>query len=57
LRSLAGRGESGVLPEVDGDVVNDGIGFHGHGGEQSLRDRHTDWAVGGFELISSGPDY
>jgi hypothetical protein len=37
--------------------VNDGIGFHGRGGENWLRDCHTRWIADGFELISSGPDY
>jgi hypothetical protein len=52
-----GDDEIRVTHTVASDVVNDGIGFHGRGGEQWLRDRHTGWTAGGFELISSGPDY
>jgi hypothetical protein len=42
---------------VEGHVVDDGIGFHGPGGEQWLRDRHAAWTADGFQLMSSGPDY
>jgi hypothetical protein len=52
-----GDDEIRVTHTVDGDMVNDGIGFHGRGGEQWLQDRHAGWAVDGFELVSSGPDY
>jgi hypothetical protein len=52
-----GDDEIRVTHTVDGDVVNDGIGFHGHDGEQWLRDRHTGWTADGFKPISSGPDY
>lgn len=57
IDETGGDDEIRVTHTVDGDVVNDGIGFHGRGGEQWLRDRHSGWAVDGFELISSGPDY
>lgn len=52
-----GADEIRVTHTVDGDVVDDGIGFHGPGGEQWLRDRHAAWTADGFQLMSSGPDY
>lgn len=52
-----GDDEIRVIHTVESDVVDDGIGFHGRGGEQWLRDRHAGWTADGFELLSSGPDY
>jgi hypothetical protein len=42
---------------MDESVVDDRIGFHGHGGEQWLRDRHASWTADGFRLVSSGPEF
>jgi hypothetical protein len=36
-------------------VVSDSIEFHGHGGQEWLRDRHADWTREGYELITSRP--
>ncbi len=52
-----GDDEIRVTHTVGGDVVDDGIGFCGSGGERWLRDRHTSWTADGFQQISSGPDY
>jgi hypothetical protein len=51
-----GDSEIRVTHTVDDSVVDDRIGFHGHGGEQWLRDRHTSWTADGFELVRSGPE-
>jgi hypothetical protein len=52
-----GDSEIRVTHTVDESVVDDRIGFHGHGGEQWLRDRHTSWTADGFELVRSGPEF
>ena len=52
-----GDGEIRVTHTVDESVVDDRIGFHGHGGERWLRDRHTSWTADGFELVRSGPEF
>jgi hypothetical protein len=52
-----GDSEIRVTHTIDESVVDDRIGFHGHGGEQWLRDRHTSWTADGFQLISSGPEF
>jgi len=57
LDDTGGDDEIRVTHTIESGVVNDGIGFHGRGGEQWLRDRHTGWTADGFKLISSGPDY
>jgi hypothetical protein len=57
LDDTGGDDEIRVTHTIESDVVHDGIGFHGRGGEQWLRDRHTGWTAEGFKLISSGPDY
>jgi hypothetical protein len=51
-----GDSEIRVTHTIDESVVDDRIGFHGHGGEQWLRDRHTGWTADGFQLVSSGPE-
>jgi hypothetical protein len=53
----AGESEILVTHTVDGAVVDERIGFYGHGGEQWMLDRHTSWTADGFELVSSGPDF
>jgi hypothetical protein len=57
LDDTGGDDEIRVTHTLESHVLNDGIGFHGRGGEQWLRDRHTGWIGNGFKLISSGPDY
>ena len=52
-----GDSEIRVTHTVDESVVDDRIGFHGHGGEQWLRDDHTSWTAEGFELVRSGPEF
>ena len=52
-----GDSEIRVSHIIDESVVDDRIGFHGHGGEQWLRDRHTSWTADGFQLVSSGPEF
>jgi hypothetical protein len=57
LDEAGGADEIRVTHAVGSAVVDDRIGFHGRGGEQWLRTRHTGWTAEGFQLISSGPDY
>jgi hypothetical protein len=52
-----GDSEIRVIHAMDQSVVDDRIGFHGHGGEQWLRDRHASWTADGFRLVSSGPEF
>lgn len=52
-----GDSEIRVIHAMDESVVDDRIGFHGHGGEQWLRDRHASWTADGFRLVSSGPEF
>ena len=52
-----GDSEIRVTHAIDESVVDDRIGFHGHGGRQWLRDRHASWTADGFELVSSGPEF
>jgi hypothetical protein len=44
-----------LIRTTDGQVVEDGIVFHGEGGEQWLRDQHQAWTQDGFE-VSEAPD-
>jgi hypothetical protein len=45
-----------VIRTVDGSIVDDRINYHGHGGQQWLREHHAAWTVDGYEMMSSGQD-
>ena len=49
IDETGGDDETRVTHTVNGDVVDDGIGFSGPGGEQWLQDRRTGWTADGFQ--------
>ena len=40
-----------LIRAVGDRVVEDGIVFHGEGGEQWLREQHASWTGAGYELV------
>ena len=44
-----------LIRTVGTRVVEDGIAFHGNGGQQWLQQQHNSWTSSGFQLITETP--
>jgi hypothetical protein len=44
-----------LIRELDGRVLEDGIVFHGEGGQQWLLEQHDSWTAAGYELVTEKP--